>query len=125
MKRLFILIFVMLSISPAYADHGHGSGGHGWEGGWVFPALVGGIIAYDLAYPYRYPYYPNPVYTQPYPVYATPYPVYTQPNTVYVQPAPAQPPAQFWYYCAAAKGYYPYVPNCPEGWKSVPAQPPQ
>jgi hypothetical protein len=39
--------------------------------------------------------------------------------------APAQPPTQSWYYCASAKAYYPYVPSCPEGWKPVPAQPPQ
>lgn len=35
----------------------------------------------------------------------------------------AQGPAT-WYYCESAKGYYPYVSQCPEGWKSVPASPP-
>jgi hypothetical protein len=39
--------------------------------------------------------------------------------------APAPPVPQTWYYCASAKNYYPYVPDCPEGWKAVPAQPPQ
>jgi len=39
-------------------------------------------------------------------------------------PAPsAPPPAQYWYYCDAAKGYYPYVPSCPAGWRMVPASP--
>ena len=115
MKRiLFIItaILAILSTTPAYADRGWG-----WGGGWVAPALVGGVIAYDLANPYRYPY--------PYPVYAQPYPVYAQPYPVYAQPAPVQPPAQLWYYCASAKGYYPYVANCPEGWRPIPAQPPQ
>jgi hypothetical protein len=107
MKNLLIVILTILSITPAYADRGWG-----WGGGWVAPALVGGVIAYDLAYPYRYPY-------------AYPYPVYSQPYPVYVQAAPTQPPAQLWYYCASAKGYYPYVANCPEGWRPVPAQPPQ
>jgi hypothetical protein len=116
MKKLLIVILAILSIAPAYAERG-------WRGGWIAPALVGGVVAYDLAYPYRYPYsYPYPVYEQPYPVYTQPYPVYVQPAPVPAQP---QPPAQFWYYCNSAKGYYPYVPSCPEEWKSVPAQPPQ
>ena len=36
--------------------------------------------------------------------------------------APPQP-AQTWSYCESSKTYYPYVQSCPEGWKSVPAQP--
>jgi hypothetical protein len=41
--------------------------------------------------------------------------------------APGAPAAQSpgtWYYCQSAQGYYPYVTQCPEGWKSVPAAPP-
>jgi hypothetical protein len=56
-----------------------------------------------------------------------------------VQPAPAAPPpAQSvppagssppsspgnWYYCESAKAYYPYVGECREGWRAVPATPP-
>ena len=117
MKKLFILLLAILSISPAYAERGWG-----W-GGWVGPALVGGAIAYDLTYPYRYPY--PYAYPYPYPVYEQPYPVYTQPYPVYAQIAPGQPPVQFWYYCSPVKGYYPYVRNCPEGWQSIPIQPPE
>lgn len=65
--------------------------------------------------------YPDP-YTPPVTVIQQP-PVMVAPQMT--APAPAQPSAQFWYYCDSAKGYYPYVPQCPEGWKSVPAQPPQ
>jgi len=105
-KNLILVILAIVSISPAYAERGWG-----WRGGWVGPAIVGGAIAYDLAYPYRYSYpYPYPVYEQPYPVY--------------VQPAPAQPSVPTWYYCNSVKGYYPYVQSCPEGWQSVAAQPP-
>jgi len=112
MKKLLIFILAIASITPAYAEHGRGRGG---RGDWFLPAVVGGIIAYDLTYPYRYP-----VYEQPYPVYVQTYPVYEQP--VQVQP---QPQVQSWYYCASEKSYYPYVANCPEGWKLVPSQPPQ
>ena len=30
-----------------------------------------------------------------------------------------------WYYCESARAYYPYVSECREGWRSVPAAPPQ
>ncbi|HTP62740.1 MAG TPA: DUF6515 family protein [Burkholderiales bacterium] len=36
----------------------------------------------------------------------------------------AQPAAGSWFYCESAKGYYPYVSECKEGWRQVPATPP-
>ena len=30
-----------------------------------------------------------------------------------------------WYYCDSARAYYPYVSECKEGWRAVPATPPQ
>lgn len=45
----------------------------------------------------------------------TPPPVVVPPP-VYVQPAPAG----YWYYCASAGAYYPYVAACPESWILVP-----
>jgi hypothetical protein len=111
MKKLLIVFLAILSTTPAYAegDHGRGGGrggGWGWEGGWIFPALIGGAVVYDL----------------------------TQPQTVYVQPAPPYAPGyvpsvapssvQYWYFCPAANAYYPYVPSCPSGWQAVPATPP-
>lgn len=116
MKRLLIALVAVLSATPAYADgHGHGRDygrDHGWERGsgwgwgdsWLVPALIGGAIVYDLA----------------------------QPRTVYVQPAPSvyapgvapAPVQQYWYFCAAANAYYPYVSSCPSGWQAVPATPP-
>jgi hypothetical protein len=48
--------------------------------------------------------------------------------------APAQPPVAApaapspapgtWYYCDSTKTYYPYVQECKEGWRAVPATPP-
>ena len=34
-------------------------------------------------------------------------------------------PGGNWYYCESAKAYYPYVSECKEGWRTVPATPPQ
>ena len=39
--------------------------------------------------------------------------------------APAQPSGGTWYYCDSARAYYPYVSECKEGWRPVPATPPQ
>jgi hypothetical protein len=40
------------------------------------------------------------------------------------QAATAPAPAGNWYYCDSAKNYYPYVQQCAEGWRTVPATPP-
>jgi len=36
----------------------------------------------------------------------------------------AQPSAGTWFFCESAKAYYPYVSDCKEGWRQVPASPP-
>ena len=59
-------------------------------------------------------FYPVPVYPYPDP--------YIPPAAVTLAP-PAQSSPQYWYYCASANGYYPYVMNCPEGWQRVAPQP--
>lgn len=85
-------------------SHGYHDGRLGWW--WVVAGL--------------WYFYPQRVYPYPDP--------YTPPPVVIVQPAPAPapsapPPAQYWYYCDTARGYYPYVPSCPGGWRMVPATP--
>ena len=61
-----------------------------------------------------YPYYAAPAY---YPVVVSP-PAPTQ----YVE---REQPLQsgYWYYCETSRGYYPYVKECPSGWKAVPPAP--
>ncbi len=112
MKKLLLVAFLaIISTAPAYAEGGHGGRGHyggghgggwGWGGGWIFPALIGGAIVYDLS---QLP----PVYVQPAPAYA---------------PGVAPSPVPYWYFCAAANAYYPYVASCPGGWQAVLATPP-
>jgi Family of unknown function (DUF6515) len=67
-------------------------------------------------------YYANDVYyTQVpggYEVVAPPTGLTTSPP-----PGPAPQGAGSWYYCESARAYYPYVSQCPEGWRAVPAQP--
>ncbi len=48
------------------------------------------------------------------------------PGPMAPQAAPApQAGAGSWYYCQSSKSYYPYVSECKEGWKQVPATPPR
>lgn len=79
-------------------------------------------VVYYAGVPY---YYANDTYYVQQP---TGYEVASPPEAPAVPPAPAaaQPTqtAGIWYYCDSSKSYYPYVQQCPEGWKSVPASPP-
>lgn len=64
-------------------------------------------------------YYPQPVVVvrpEPQPVYVEQAESSEPPPPKVVAPAPVQ---QYWYYCASAKGYYPYAKECPEGWQKV------
>ena len=106
-----------LGASPAFA-HGFRHGprvsigigfGPYWGPGYWGPGYWGP--------PAYYPYYPAPAY-YPAPVVVAP-------------PAPAQyverdqpPQSGYWYYCETTRGYYPYVKECPSGWKAVPPAPP-
>lgn len=90
---------------------------HDWHDnhfGWWW--VVGGAWVFfnAPAYPYPDPYVPSTVIVEQAP---------SQP----VEAAPAAPPAPapaYWYYCASAQNYYPYVTQCPVGWEQVPATPP-
>jgi hypothetical protein len=73
--------------------------------------------------PYYYPVAPVPYYYPP--VVAVPAP----PPVDYVEQGQAQgsdasgPPGGYWYYCETSKAYYPYVKDCPAGWRPVAPQP--
>jgi hypothetical protein len=149
-----IVIVAMLLLSsavPGYArqgghgggwDGGHGGGGHGrgghgggwhgghggkWHGGhgWKGPRVGIGIGIGPFWGPYWGGYWRPYAYSYP---YAYP-PVVTVPSTqLYVQPsapaAPQPPPPVYWYYCDASQAYYPYVQQCPGGWRPVTPTPP-
>ena len=64
-------------------------------------------------------YYPAPIYYSAPVVVQAPPQVYTERSD---EAAPA-PETQYWHYCTSARGYYPYVKECPGGWERVPAAP--
>jgi hypothetical protein len=115
MGMIVILATLLLgSAGPGYAWRGGWHGGHGWGG----PRVGIGIGIGPFWGPYWGPYWGSYAYPYGYP------PVVTVPSTqVYVQPsAPGTaqpPPSASWYYCDDARGYYPYVQQCPGGWRAV------
>lgn len=82
MKKILLPIILSAGLGmcmTSYAEGWHHGGGHyvyrpGF--GWVVPAVVGGVIGYEIARPVQ----PNVVYVQPQPVYPPPAaPVMPQP----------------------------------------------
>lgn len=71
-------------------------------------------------------YYPPPYYNSPVVVEQVAPPVYIErqaPELASAQAGSSQP-GNYWYYCEAADGYYPYVKECRGGWQKVAPQPP-
>jgi len=133
---LIAALGLLAVVTPANAQHGrwHGGGSGRWHGGVSlqlgipFPLLWGPSYYYGppvyYAPPPAYYYAPPPAY-----YYGPPAAVVPSSPPVYVErddPAPAapqaQPPATWWYWCESARGYYPYVKECPGGWQRVPPQ---
>ena len=92
---------------------------YAWHGGYWHHSWYGGRFGWWWVVSGVWFFYPVPVY---------PYPDPYVPSTVIVQQAPppvptAAPAPAYWYYCASAQNYYPYVTQCPVGWEQVPATP--
>lgn len=102
----------LAAVSPAAEAHGR------WRGGVVF----------HFGYPWFW--WPAvPVWYVPPPAYP---PVVIERGAItYVErgdvadtdDVEAREPAHWWYWCEDAKKYYPYVKDCPGGWRRVPPQP--
>jgi hypothetical protein len=126
---ILVILAVLLCIStlPGYADRGrHGYKGHaykshGYRGHWhrghgFHHGVRGPRVRVGIGLGTFWgpswgggPYWPH---------YAYP-PVVVAPPLVVVQPSP-----HYWYYCDASQAYYPYVPQCPGGWRQVLPTPP-
>jgi hypothetical protein len=100
MSRRWMMLLVLMvglcgSVGSVDAWRGHRFGG---------PRVAIGIGVGPLWAPYAVPVVVPP------PVVVTPAPSVVVP--------PAAPPT-FWYYCDNPRGYYPYVSQCPSGWRAV------
>ena len=139
MKKRLLLIAAALAVAvatPALAQP-HGAHGYYRPGGYYGPhssvrfgVYLGGPWygwpGYYYAPPYYY--YPPTVVTVPVtpPTYVEQAPamIPSAPSVPSAPPASAAPQPGYWYYCADARGYYPYVKECPAGWQRVAPQPP-
>jgi hypothetical protein len=104
---VLLAALLVTSAAPSSAWGGRGYGGVHRFGGPRIVIGVGGPFWRPYAYPYSSPYTYPPVLVAP----ATP-------------PVVAPPPPASGYYCDHPTGYYPYVQQCPGGWRLVvpPAQ---
>jgi len=103
-----LLLMGVAGIGNAWADHGH---------------VRFGVVVDP--YPYWGPYYaPRPYYYPSVVIEREAPPVYIEQQAVPMAESPAAAPVNYWYYCATAKAYYPYVKECPGGWQQVLPQPP-
>lgn len=133
-KALFAAVLAGLALLAASAPasaHGYYRGGHYYGGPRVTFGFYGGPGYWGPGYwrPGYWGGYWGPGYWGSSYYYAPP-PVVVVPSEprVYVErdAAPASSSGeQWWYWCASAKGYYPYVSTCSEGWQRVPPQPAQ
>jgi len=107
----FIVVLLALFLAGT-----SGAWAHGWRGRASVGVFVGGPVWGPVWYPPPY-YYPPQVVVVPAP----------QPSVYIEQEAAPAGPAdggqQYWYFCRSAKGYYPYIKECPEGWQKVAPQP--
>jgi hypothetical protein len=119
MKALIGLVVALstaaLLASPAHAGGRHHHHGHGAR------LSLGFHFGAPLYWHHPWPAY----YYAPAPVYVTPSVVHMPQPPVYVErhETPTTDQQGWWYYCGSAKGYYPYVKECPGGWQKVPPAP--
>lgn len=106
MKPIRLLLAAALLAVLTVGDAAAHGGGHRHFRGPHFSFLVGPLWWGSW---YR-PYYPPVVVEQGPPIY-----IEREPD--------AAAPSAYWYYCSGAKGYYPYVRECPGGWLKVPPRP--
>lgn len=103
---------LLAAFTPAADAHGR------WRGGVVF----------HFGYPwFWWPavpawYYPPPAYP-PVVIERGPITYIERADVAESDEIETREPTHWWYWCPDAKKYYPYVKDCPGGWRRVPPQP--
>jgi hypothetical protein len=114
---VILVVLLLISAVPGHTDRGgHGYRGHGYKGHGY------------RGHGYRGPrVFISPRIVVPFGTYWSPYwESYSYPPVV-IAPSPrvyAQPSPLYWYYCEHSQAYYPYVQQCPGGWRPVTPTPP-
>ena len=131
---ILVILGVLLCLStlPGYADRGrhgskgraytsHGHRGHGHKGHWhrahgFHHGVRGPRVRVGIGIGLGTFWGPAWGWGPYWPYYAYPPVVIAPSPRVYVE---APPPPVYWYYCENPRGYYPYVSQCPSGWRAV------
>jgi len=149
---LAVALLAMAASAPALAKGGSQGGARGRSQGGSHGGDYGGSQGSHYGYPrvslgfafvgpgfWGYPGWGYPGWGYPgwdYAGYYYPPPYYYYPQaaampaepTAYIERSDAYSPPQqsqgYWYYCAEAKAYYPYVKQCAGGWQRVSPTPP-
>lgn len=111
----FALLLVIAGVFASPPADAHGRRTHVHVGvGFGYWGPFWGPPWWHYPAPYYSPYYyPAPVVVQRAPV-------------TYIEQGSSNTSGDsggWWYYCDASKGYYPYVKECPSGWRRVPPAP--
>ena len=118
MKFINLTLAAAALAAGALASEAAFAGGHGHS-----HARVGVVVG--VGAPLWGPWWSAPFYGPP-PFYSPPWPSAAVSEPTWIEREDEAAPAQsaYWYYCADAKGYYPYVKECPGGWQRVAPQSP-
>ena len=124
MKSLKFLLYTLLIFGIATSDGawgrsggghggghsgGHSSGGHSGSHSHGHARFGGGFFVAPFVYPWYYNPYPSNSY------YAAQPPVYIEQG----DPSTGQGSGGYWYRCDNPAGFFPYVKECPLGWRQV------
>jgi hypothetical protein len=124
------LVVGLLAGLAAFAQHHEGPGFHGdiarfhehdfaiWRGGAWHHEIHEGRPGWWWVVGGVWYFYPVPIYPYPDPYFPYEPPAVMVPVPAAPEPV-APPPPQYWFYCESGKTYYPYVPTCPGGWRTV------
>ena len=107
-----LAVFLLTSAVPVYAWRG--GGGRGWGGGWHGGHGWGGSrVSVGIGV--------GPFWGPGWgwgPAWGGGTVIVTQPSQQ-LSLQPPSPPTASWYFCDNPQGYYPYVQQCPGGWRAV------
>ena len=105
---LCVLALFALAAADAWAG---GRSGGGYHHGGARYHHHGARARVFISSPFFF--FPRPYYYYPAPAYVAP-----AAPVEYIQQDPG-PESQYWYYCPGSGAYYPYVNECPGGWRLV------
>ncbi len=124
MRSNAFIALAILGLSLGLTSQDADAQGHRGRVGVGVHIGVPGPFYWGPRYYYGWPGYYYPPYYYNAPIIIESPPVYIERGSSEPVAPATQQALGDWYFCASPEGYYPYVSQCPGGWRKVPAQPP-